>query len=87
MNAVSDGANIPGEARTVHPKARRSLRREIVIVLMIKLVLIMGIKMAFFSHPLSQQETQVQLENMLAGSSAQMDESPAPTQSQSDHME
>lgn len=87
MNAVSRGENIPGEGPAVRTKSHRSLRREIIIVLLVKLVLIMGIKMVFFSHPLSQQETQVRLENMLAGSSSQLDESSLPTQSQSDHME
>lgn len=86
METVTAGSTDTASEHSRRFWGRKSLRREIVIVLLIKLALIMGIKMAFFSHPLSQQETQNRLENMLAGSS-QTSEPPAPPVSHSNSME
>ena len=86
MKTVNHGENAKGIGRIFRREGKKSLRREIAIVLLIKLALIRGIKMAFFSHPMSQQETQSRLENLLAGS-AQTSEPPVPPISHSNSME
>lgn len=86
MNSVTDGSVRAAAQPSRGIRGRKSLRREIVIVLLIKLALIMGIKMVFFSHPLSQQETQQRLDAMLTGSEKTV-EPPASPVSHSNSME
>lgn len=86
MKAANQGKDADGIAKESRWSGKKSLRREIIIVLLIKLALIMGIKMVFFSHPLSKQETQNRLEDMLAGS-AQTAQSPTSTVSHSNSTE
>ena len=45
-----------------------SFRREIVIVLLVKLVLLFGLWYAFFSHPLDRSLTGVDVSRVLMGS-------------------
>lgn len=64
----------PGAAdRVERPVRRRAWRtplvREIAFALLIKLVLLMGIRSLFFSHPIGKQEAARRLEQMIDGGS------------------
>jgi hypothetical protein len=54
---------------------RNSLRREITVVLLVKLALLFAIWFAFFSHPLDRSLTGHDVSRVLVGSGA---DSPAP---------
>lgn len=60
-------------ARVERPVRRRAWRtplaREIALALLIKLVLLMGIRSLFFSHPIGKQEVARRLEQMIDGGS------------------
>ena len=66
MNTVSLA---PASKKAAHPQAKRAgrlpgsgFRREIIIVLLIKLALILTIKFVFFSHPASPNAVEAGLD-------------------------
>ncbi|MBS1207942.1 MAG: hypothetical protein H6R19_340 [Proteobacteria bacterium] len=71
MTPTQDDLHSEGGATVPRRKAWRSpLKREIALALLLKLVLLMGIKMMFFSHPVDKQEAAQRLGAMIDGGSA-----------------
>lgn len=79
MTHTRENPRVAGTSSPPRRNAWRSpLKREIALALLLKLALLMGIKMMFFSHPVSKQESAARLSAMIDGTGATMP-SPSPS--------